>query len=193
MTSQTINLDLIPQAVPPIIHVSQYDKGQTWLFNLRANDQAFNVPAGSTVTIQGTKPDHTGFQYACTFSGSTVTATETQQMTIMAGDVPAEIAISQNDELIASINFIIRVEAAALADDTLISETDLPMVEEAVEAARTVPGLVEDAEAYAVGTRDGVPVSPGDPAYEHNAKYYADNFIGMITDAQWTQIEQILT
>lgn len=193
MTSQTINLDLIPQAVPPIIHVSQYDKGQTWLFNLRANDQAFNVPAGSTVTIQGTKADHTGFQYACTYSGSTVTATETQQMTVLPGDVPAEITISNNNQLIASINFIIRVEAAALADDTVISETMLPLVEAAAEAAATVPGLVEDAEAYAVGTRNGVPVSSGDPAYEHNAKYYADNFIGMITETQWTQIQQILT
>lgn len=193
MTSQTINLDLIPQAVPPIIHAKQYDKGQTWLFNLRANDQAFNVPAGSTVTIQGTKADHTGFQYACTYSGSTVTATETQQMTIYPGDVAAEIAISKNDELIASINFIIRVEAAALADDTMISDTELPMVEAAVEAAATVPGLVEDAEAYAVGTRGGVPVTSGDPAYENNAKYYADNFIGMITDAQWAQILTILT
>ena len=186
MTSQTINLDLIPQAVPPIIHVSQYDKGQTWLFNLRANDQAFNVPAGSTVTIQGTKADHTGFQYACTYSGSTVTATETQQMTVFPGDVSAEIAISNNNELIASINFIIRVEAAALADDTAISETDLPLLYEAIEKAG-------DAEAYAVGTRDGVPVPYGDPAYNNNAKYYADNFIGMITETQWTQIQQILT
>lgn len=32
-----------------------------------------------------------------------------------------------------------------------------------------------DSEAYAVGTREGVPVGPTDPAYENNAKYYAEH------------------
>lgn len=31
-----------------------------------------------------------------------------------------------------------------------------------------------DSEAYAVGTRNGDPVEEGDPAYHHNAKYFAD-------------------
>ena len=53
-------------------------------------------------------------------------------------------------------------------------------------------GLKEDSEAWANGTRDGVPVTSGDPAYQKNAKYYADNFIGMITDAQWASIQSIL-
>lgn len=35
-------------------------------------------------------------------------------------------------------------------------------------------GKVLDAEAYALGTREGVPVDEDDPAYHHNAKYYAD-------------------
>lgn len=34
--------------------------------------------------------------------------------------------------------------------------------------------IVRDAEAYATGTRDGVPVGPGDPAYENNATYMKD-------------------
>ena len=32
----------------------------------------------------------------------------------------------------------------------------------------------ENAEAYAVGTRNGTPVTSGDPAYHNNAKYYAE-------------------
>lgn len=193
MTSQTINLDLIPQGVAPIIHVSQYDKGQTWNFNIHVGDTAFNIPTGSSVTIQGTKKDGTGFQYACTFSGNVVTATETEQMTVYAGKYPCEIAISKSGDLIASLNFYIMVEPAALSDDTVISETELPLIEQAVEAAQTVPTLVEDAEAWAVGTRGGVPVSSGDEAYENNAKYYAENFVGMITDTQWAQILTILS
>lgn len=193
MTSQTINLDLIPQGIPPVIYVSQYDKGQTWLFNVLKDGSAFAIPSGSTVTIQGTKSDSTGFQYSCTYSGSVVTATEQQQMTAFAGDVPTEIRITNGNDLIGSLNFIIRVEPAALSDDTVISETELPLIEQAIEDLPLVEQYKEDAEAWANGTRNGTPVSSSDPAYQKNAKYYADNFIGMITDAQWAQIQTILS
>ena len=185
MTSQTINLDLIPQGVAPIIHVSQYDKGQTWNFNIHVGDTAFNIPSGSTVRIQGTKKDGTGVQYACTYSGNVVTATETEQMTAFAGTYPCEITVTKSGALIASLNFYIMVEPAALSDDTVISETDLPLFHEAMQKA-------EDAEAWAVGERGGVPVSSGDETYQNNAKFYAENCIGMITDAQWSQILAIL-
>lgn len=179
--------------MPQIIHANQYDKGQTWIFNLRVNDQAFNVPSGASVTIQGTKADHTGFQYACSFSGSTATAIEQQQMTILSGDVPAEIVITKDNARIASANFIIRVEAAALTDDTVISETDLPLLEEAIEAALLALGYSQDAESYAVGTKGGTAVPSTDPAYHNNAKYYAENFVGYVTDAQYSAIQTLLS
>lgn len=196
MTEQVFNLDLIPDGIPPIVHVSQYDKGQLWKFNIIQNNTLFEIPAGSSITVQGTKKDGTGFQYPCTYSGSQVTVTEEQQMTVFFGDVLAEIAISNGDDLIATLNFIIRIEQAPLNENTIISETMLPLIEEAAELSHhvnEVKGYMETAEAYAVGTREGVPVSSDDPAYEHNCKYYADNFIGNITDAQWAAIQAILT
>jgi len=36
-------------------------------------------------------------------------------------------------------------------------------------------GSAEDSEAWAVGTRDGVPVQSTDPAYNNNAKYWAEH------------------
>ena len=180
MTSQTINLNLIPGSIEPVINVSQYDKGQTWNFNIYSGSQPFTIPTGSSITIQGTKPDKTGFQYGCTFNGNVVTAIEQQQMTILSGKVPAEIVITKDDELIGSLNFNIMVEKAALADDTAISETDLPLIEEAVEALshidetlETMKGYKEDSEAYAIGKRNGSDVGSSDPAYHNNSKYYA--------------------
>lgn len=41
------------------------------------------------------------------------------------------------------------------------------------EALRQMQQYSSDAEAFAVGTRNGVPVVEGDPAYENNAAYYA--------------------
>lgn len=43
-------------------------------------------------------------------------------------------------------------------------------------------GNVYDAEAWAIGTRNGVPVSPDDPTYQNNAKYYVDVFSDPIDD-----------
>ena len=200
MTTQSFNLDLIPLGVSPSVHVSQYDKGQTWLISLFENNLPFNIPSGAAVLIQGTKPDSTGFQYPCTFSGNVVTATEEQQMTVIAGKVPCEIVITQSDAQIASLNFCLIVEPAALSDSTVISETELPLIEEAVEAVQRIPeliaeidDLVEDAEAYALGTRGGEAVPSTDPAYENNAKYYAEHFLGYVTDSQYSAIQTLLS
>ena len=200
MTSQTINLDLIPQGVAPVVHVSQYDKGQTWIFSIFADGQPYSIPAGAGVTIQGTKPDHTGFQYSCSYSGSQVTATEMQQMTVLPGDVPTEIRITKNDEIFGSLNFKIRVEPAALADDTVISETYLALIEQAEEILDRVPQILNqmadyksDAEAWAVGTRDGVPVTSNDPTYENNSKYWAGQYIGKLTDVQYAAFQTLFT
>ncbi len=188
MTTQTLPLNLIPKGVCPRLYVSQYDKGQTWYFDLYAGTEAYTIPSGASVNIQGTKPDKTGFQYACVFSGNRVEATEQQQMTIIAGEVPAELRIEKNDEIIATLNFIIAVEKAALADDTVISETDLPLIEEAIEVLGHADELVEriegdvttsgnnalKAEGFAVGQQNGSDVASGSPYYHNSAKYYKE-------------------
>lgn len=180
MTSQTINLDLIPNGVNPVINVSQYDKGQTWLFNILVNGSAFNIPTGSSVTIRGTKRDSTGFVYACSFSGSTVTAIVQDQMTVCSGDQKGELRIEKNGDIIATMNFTIRVKPSALSDTTQISETDLPLIEQAVELMNEAPqiiaqmeGLEQDAEAWAKGTKNGTAVPSSAEQYHNNSYWYA--------------------
>lgn len=181
MTSQTLTLDLIPKGVNPVINVSQYDAGQTWTFNITENGAAFSIPSGSSVTIRGTKRDSTGFVYACAFSGSAVTSIVQPQMTVLSGDQKAELRITNGDEKIATINFIIRVEPSALSDSTEISETELPLIEQAVELMNEAPaiiaqmeGLSEDSEAWAKGTKDGTAVPSTAPQHHNNSKYYAE-------------------
>lgn len=200
MTTQTFNLELMPYGVPPIVHVSQYDKGQTWLFNILFNNQLFSIPEGCSITVQGTKQDGTGFQYACTYSGSQVTVTEEQQMTIFAGDVTCELRITKESSIIGTLNFILRVEPAALRDDVIISDTELPLIEEAAEIAEHIGEYLEDAqqyaedaEAWAVGTRGGTPIGNTDPAYQNNAKYYAEHFVGYVTDDQYLAIQSLFS
>lgn len=177
MTSQTINLNLIPGGIEPIIHVSQYDKGQTWTFNIYSGSQSFSIPSGANVSIRGTKPDNNGFAYDCTYSGNAVTATEQQQMTAVAGKVAAEIVITKNSEMIGSANFVINVEKAALDSDTPISDTEIPAI---IELAQE---QAEDAEAWAKGTKNGQAVPSTAEQYHNNAKYWAEQASGSAADA----------
>ena len=180
MTSQSFNLDLIPKGVNPVVNVSQYDAGQTWTIGITENGNAFSIPSGASVTICGTKRDSTGFMYACTFSGSTVTAIVQPQMAILSGDQKAELRITKGDEKIATINFIIRVEPSALSDSTQNSETELPLIEQAVELMDEAPQIIaqmesleQDAEAWAKGTKNGAAVPSSAEQYHNNSYWYA--------------------
>jgi len=152
MITQTLKLNLIPGQVLPRVNVSQYDAGTRTLQMLLYNgDQAFNIPTGYGGFVQGTKPDRTGFQYAATVTegSNVVTLVVTQQMAAVSGEVTCELVIANGDDRIATVNFIIYVEAAALVDDTVISETELPLIEQAAELAQRIDGIAADVEADA--------------------------------------------
>lgn len=184
MITQAINLNLIPGQVLPRVNVSQYDSGtRTLRMTLFNGEQIFNVPSGASGYIQGTKPDRTGFQYAATVTAGSniVTIDITQQMTAVKGEVVCELVLANGDDRIATVNFIIYVEPAALADDTVISDTELPLIEEAAELAERIDGIIaqidadaDKSEAYAVGTKGGTPVPSTDPTYHNNSKYYSE-------------------
>lgn len=198
MNAITFNLNLNPGgAVPPKVHLSQYDNILPIIeITLYDGTTAYTIPSGATVYVAGTKADDTGFEYACSFSGSVVTVVVTEQMTAYAGIVPCELIIYVGDERKGTANFQLAVEPAALSDDTVISETDIPIIQQLptiladvteagetavnnintakTEALDEMEDLKEDAEAWAVGTRGGEDVPTTDETYQNNAKYYAE-------------------
>lgn len=149
MTNQSFNLELIPKGVPPIIHVSQYDKGQTWTITVTEDGIPFSIPAGTSVTVQGTKPDNTGFQYLGTADDSIVTFIVQQQMTVLAGEYDCELVLVNGNDQVATINFLLMVEAAALDDETIISETELPLIEQAAELGAVIAAYAQQIHADA--------------------------------------------
>ena len=58
----------------------------------------------------------------------------------------------------------------------------------ALNAASTATTQAGNAEAWAVGTRNGTPVSSSDPQYHNNAKYYSDliSQVGIVTSGDGT-------
>ena len=137
-----INLNVIPGDALPVIHLSQYDKNLTTLeFHLFGPIEDYAIPNNSLVTIIGTKPDNTGFEYGCTYSGNTATVSVRDQMTVVAGNTLAQLRVTDSSgNLLHTLRFILAVEPSALSDSTIISKTELPLLESAAEnasAART--------------------------------------------------------
>lgn len=155
---QVYNLDLVPNGRPLVVNVSQYDQGSRALtFNFFKDNVAFTPPAGYAANITGTKPDGTGFMYAMTVSGSAATVEVTQQMCAVAGDCPCEIRlIDGNSNVLGTANFTLSVERAAMDDDTVISESDIPYFEElATQAAASAASAAESAAIFPTGGTEG--------------------------------------
>ena len=152
MTTQTINLNMISGGVLPVVYASQYDNQvDALVFNLYDGASVFEIPVGASVLINGTKPPvdggtPTGFSYsAASFSGNQVVCNVTQQMTAVIGDIICELRVRTLSEIIGSLNFVLRVEPSALNDDTVLSETEIPLIEQAVDIAANLAGYIETA------------------------------------------------
>ena len=143
MITQTYDINLIPSSLVTLVRCSQYDTDlRTLVFNLYDDETLFDA-TGYTVRLGGTKPDKTGFLYDMTVNGSQVSLVITEQMTAVAGPTVCEITVyDSNDGRVSTVNFILQVERSALAG-TEISETEIPLLQEAIDASQTVISLSE--------------------------------------------------
>ena len=161
MIEQNYRIDMIPDGAPVVVHISQYDTTARRLsFELYNGGIAYELPAGAVASIAGTKPDNTSFLYAMTVSGNLVSIDLQQQMALVAGDVPAEIQITGAEGKIGSANFIIRVERGPIDENSVISETDLPIFEQLDSDAQTA---ADTASAAATSVSAILPSSSGTP------------------------------
>ena len=167
--AQAINLQITPSNVMPKIYASQFDIGREIEIILYDGASAYTPPVGTDIRFEGKKPDGNGFSYACTYTGNVVTVVTTDQMTVLAGEIPCELRMSLNGNDIGTLNIIFVIEKSPIDENVPISDTEIPAI---VELARDEQYT---AEAWATGERNGVPVGPTDPQYHNNAKYWAEH------------------
>lgn len=165
---KNITVNLIPgYSVPTILRLSRYDKGYNVAATIRKGVEAYEIPTDYTVTVEGRKPDNTGYQYPATFEGDTVTFPVMDQMTVLAGRSIAEVVFYDADSVrVGTANFAIMVEPAPLDEDTPISETDIPLIEQAAEnAARAERGArIAEAAAESAAASDTASAESADEA-----------------------------
>ncbi len=141
MLTSTYNLNMRPGTKPLIVHVSQYDKGESLVFILTYTATSTDISSGVSAEIRGTKPDGNGFSYGATYSYSnsmaTVTVTLAEQMTAVAGMVPCEIILTKgsgsNEKQLGTANFYLDVERAALDKDTIPSNSEIRQLVDVID------------------------------------------------------------
>lgn len=151
---QVVNLSTVPGAAPPRIHVSQGDTGRQFKLVLYdPSAETITIPTDGTVSIavSGTKPDNHAFSYTDTQTsvsdGNTITVTTTYQMTACSGDVECEIRVYYVKDpslySIYSANFIMDVEPACVPDDADLSASDIPKMQQVIDAMDKIDSLQE--------------------------------------------------
>lgn len=169
---QKINLNIIPRGIPDVVNASQYDVGRSIQFALYDGVNPYNVSQDATVQVAGKKGDNHIFCYdqadgVVSWSGNVVTITSTQQMTAYAGEVLAQLRVIDDGDTLATVNFKMLIQPRPDAEGD-ISDTEIPCIISLAESQML------DAEAWAKGTKNGVPVTSSDIQYNDHAKYWAD-------------------
>lgn len=143
------NLNLESQLSKKYVKVSQYDTGRRLLITLLKNDcSMFKIPSEASASINGLKPDGKGFRYDCSIENNKVVVDMKEQMTVLAGYVKCEILLSKGGERIATANFMLSVEESPLSENTLISSTDIPLLQKAIEASEIVLSVEKTVKGY---------------------------------------------
>lgn len=123
----------------PFINVSQTDMDEVWLFELYTETGERYIP--SSGAIIGIKSDGHGIANTGTVdSEGRVVITETEQMTASAGRAIFELSIDGLTH--GTANFIVNVEKKPI-DGAIMSDSDLSLISQAVDAAATIEDLID--------------------------------------------------
>jgi len=113
MITHTLDLDVVPDKQPKTLWLSQNDENYTLVFNLFARTGELTIESGTTVAINGTKPDGTAYTKAATLNGTTVTVVGDADMTSAAGQGVFELTLTHSGKELNTANFFINFERAA--------------------------------------------------------------------------------
>lgn len=151
MITEQLRLNLIPNGIPPVIHVSQYDVGRTLQFIIYNGSSQYVFTSGESAILLGTKPDGHIFIYDLTISNNVLSIDTTEQMLAIPGNVKAEIRVQGADKDIGTANFIFAVEESPIYKDIIYSDSEIP----AIEKAAANIGQAKDAASQAKAYRNG--------------------------------------
>ena len=181
--AERIKLNIVPGGIIPVINVSQNDIGRVLEFELYDGLSAASITSGTTVTVEGTKPDNHAFQYSASISGNVVTVNTVQQMVIVPGSVDCTLSLTYNSQVIGTALFIMQVEKSGLDMNADVSDTELPALmdlaranaERAEDAADDAEDSADDAEAAQTAAETAAAIAKSWATYSTDPATYGTN------------------
>lgn len=127
------NLPITPGAIPPVLHLSQYDSGRTFTAILRDDANVpFELDSGATAVIKGRNAAGIAWQQDCTVSGANVTFTPSGAATDQFGVMPVTIEITESEEIISPLCVVFHIQKAGYTNEEAVLSPDF---ETAIQAA----------------------------------------------------------
>ena len=138
-------------SVETIIDVAQYDTELREIsLALYYGKEIYPIPAGSILTVRGTKKDNTVFEISVTYEGNVATWELTNQITVYPGIVPCQLRVTNHGALIGSAEFKLNIQGSAFdAENAVLSESQLPLLETAEQHAAVASQAATDAQTAA--------------------------------------------
>ena len=179
---EVFNLNIIPGAVAPIIHASQYDDGREFRANLFEGPSVYTLTGAETITINVRKPDGNVVTAAVTNTAdSYVEFATTEQMTACSGANLCELKFENSPVKIGSLNFILLVEAdpleGGIQSESAIHDLQAQIAAAVAEQYDAADVIFDAAPTPGHGVGYAV-TSEGVAAAVQDAKDYTDTAIG---------------
>ena len=126
-----IVIDLAHMGFPESVTVKQYDDQIPHVrVELRQNGVKYVIPSGTTLRMQGTKPDKTHFMYdAIRTDDGRIDCPLTNQILAAEGPILAEIRLTDTTGELATFNFYILAQKAALSREDIESSDDYQSID----------------------------------------------------------------
>lgn len=184
-----VYVDFIRPFVQKPIHLMQYDRSLPILaIHMMRDREAYVFPEEATGKIRWSKPDNT-FVYKDALGVSedrTILYVEVDyQMTVFYGSYNQSVEVFIDENTVAGSTYLpIEIDRNPIQNKDVTSTTEWKQLEAAVEEATQAAQESKDArdesidmslesEAWAVGTKNDIPVSSTDHQYQNNSKYWA--------------------
>ena len=116
-----------------------------------------------------TPPEGTSYEVTTARIGDNVIWNVSELDTAFEGDGSIQLVFTDGSQVIKTYNA-----------DTTVLESQVP----SGTAPATALNWIQDAEAWAKGTRGGRAVEDDDPTYQNNSKYYSDKIVNMASDSE---------
>lgn len=148
-----------------------------------ASGEEYLISTNNSVAFRVRKPDgHIAFNDTTINSDGSVTAMFTYQILAVAGRAYADLVeFSANGNTLSTVSFIIDIMASPnINADAALSSDEFLYLKSFIDRGNNIIG---SAQEWANGYNGDTPVSSSNPAYNNNAKYWAEHAKSEIDEA----------